>query len=144
MLSYLELRKSEYMLVKKTAEEIESKYKDRELMTSNNESFNLLRANKILTAPIFISDNILEIFSFNINNKMNSVQDNNMLSEAFMIMSRLLNSKINESYTVDKTIMTIEKMRDLKPKNITSSSLISNSAGNLERLELEEKKKKSI
>lgn len=144
VLSYLELRKSEYMLVKKTAEEIESKYKDRELMTSNNESFNLLRANKILTAPIFISDNILDIFSFNIKNKKNTIQDNNMLSEAFMIMSKLLNSKIEDSYSVDKTVSSIEKMREFKPKNITVGSLISNSARNLERLELEEKKKKSI
>ena len=144
VLSYLELRKSEYMLAKKTAEEIESKYKDRDLLASNYESFNLLRANLILTAPIFISDNILEIFSFNVKNKKNTIQDNNMLSEAFMLMSRLLNSKIEDSYTVDKTSITIENMRALRPKNITVSSLINNSARNLERLEIEEKKKKTI
>ena len=45
---------------------------------------------------------------------------------------------------MDKIVSSIEKMREFKPQNITVGSLISNSARNLERLELEEKKKKSI
>ena len=67
-----------------------------------------------------------------------------MLSEAFMDMTDLMQSRIDNEYTVDKAKETVEKMRQLKPKNITINSLISNSARNIERLEIEAKDKKTL
>ena len=144
VLSYLELKKAEFKLAKKTAQEIESKYKERALIKSDYDSFNILRANKLLIAPIFMSDNILDMFSMQVNNKDKSIQDNNMLSEAFVIMSNLINTRIDDNYSDEMARGTIEKMRELKPTNTSIKSLINNSARNLERLELEEKNKKRL